>query len=1552
MKLTLLSQQELRTMILPEKCAGSYWIKGRDDTGKVTDIVTAEAVRDFEANGEPEWLLRSNRRFQIYGRDNQVLQSVSIRPMELYRIESAGHRLKFVLYTEPLSEDRKTYRAYEIIHGEAKITVGRNTDNTIIFDNGFVSRHHSEIVITRESMTVRDLDSSNHTYVNGRAVRYAALKNGDVVYVMGLQIIVTHGFISLNQPDGAVVIQDPNLREYHTPGVPGETGAEYEEDDIGAAEEYYYRPPRFKQDVETLELNLNAPPANQNKDEMPMIMLIGPSMTMGMASVATGVYAVANAVSRGDITSAIPSIVMSISMLLGTLMWPLVTRTYQRKQKQKREEQRQEGYRAYLAQMDRLLAQETGRQERILRENELPPGPCFSEIFSSKGKLWEKTHKHTDFLNLRLGEGNLPLDANIRLPERRFSIDEDNLTEELYQFGEKKRWLTDVPVCLPLQERFISGICGDRELLFEYARNLILRIAVQHGYDEVKLAVIYDENDADIFSFTHWLPHTVNHERTVRYLAANTEETKLLSSALDPVMEYRKSLNDGALEDEMPYYVIICLDKKLASKTECVRRLLEYKKNLKFSVLCLYEKLEELPKECSAVVKILKDGSGSLTLIHDVSDPPVPFRPDLHQQIDVDGVTKLLANTEIDESGSNYTLPAKYTFFEMLEIGMIEHVNILDQWASNDPTKSLAAAIGVDRYGEVLKLDLHERAHGPHGLIAGMTGSGKSEFIISFILSMAMNYHPYEAAFILIDYKGGGMAKSFEHLPHTAGVITNLDGHGINRSLVSMRSELHRRERIFRDTTLKYNVSNIDIYKYQKLYREGKVAAPLPHLFIISDEFAELKKEQPDFMSELTSTARVGRSLGVHLILATQKPGGVVDDQIRSNSRFRVCLKVQDNADSMEMLGRPEAAALMNTGRFYLQVGNNELFEIGQSAWAGAPYYPSPRVVKERDDAVLVVNTSGRTISEANIERFAGFKDPPKQLDVAVEYIRKVSEEEGIAHWKMWLDPIPGQIYVDRLEEKYPQPLRPENRFVLEPIAGEYDDPAHQAQRLMKIPITSDGNLIVYGSAGSGKEMFLEAICYSLIKSHSPQEVNLYLLDFGSEMLTSFAAAPHVGDVILSCETEKVENLFKLLIGKLGARKKKLSEFGGSFMQYNIQAREPEPGIVVIINNFAAFNEIFEDKAAEINYLTREGTKYGVYFVLACTGVNHVRFSLRQNFGSLFCLQLNNADDYSAVVGKTDGLLPEKIRGRGLFRPAGGDLYEFQTASITPDDPPYPYIRAFAQEQAERYTAKYAARVPVLPEKVDEAFLAPHVKKCDLSCVPVGVEKETLDISYYNFAESPVNLVLSANQEWRGFTDALCTMTANRCQIQTMLLVPAGRPEVKQTEKLRVFSDESGCVQAVREIYRLVRTRNNDFKTALEEKKPAPDFEPVFVLIQSISLLKTLLDRYKPEDGVKKEADDDTPLNRLQLAMEKCEKEYRVCFVAAENAKSLRPFTVENWYKAHVNGSHGIWVGSGVDSQFWINFDRRSRGAAKDPGPGFGFVIRNASASLVKLLQG
>ena len=1547
MKLTLFSPDAFSSVVLPSKCAGQFWLTGKNASGAEARIIAVEGVRSIEEEQSDQWILRSNSRFKIMDRTGQEIQKLVIDALSVYVIRSVDGAEEYRLYSEPVTDDRKTYRAYKLLRNAGEIRIGRSAECDIRYSSGYIGKLHATITVSGSSMAVRDNDSLNRTFVNGFAVQHAELNYGDVLYMMGMQIIISNGYLYINDPDGKVAVSSRMLQEYHEARYTVPEKSLDEVDTYDEFDDYYYRAPRFKRDIEPFELKLDPPPSGQHGENMPLLMSIGPSITMGMASATTAAFSVVNAMNSGNPSSAIPSVVMSMGMLCGTMLWPTLTKSYQKKTAEQKEAKRQSAYKNYLDQMERRIDQEIARQEQILRDNDRSYADYLGRVNTQPLHIWERTPKHTDFLRIRLGLGELPLQGQLQYSERRFSVEQDDLQEAMYQFGEKERWLRNVPICLPLTERFVCGYYASHDTLMACARDLILQLTVLHSYDEVKLVVLYDEADEEDMSFVRWLPHTMDDDRRIRYIASTPEEAKELSADLEQIVEYRSGLNAEQLADEKPYFLVLSLSKKLSAKTESLRKVLQSKENIGFSFVAMYERLKDLPKECSAVVRVESSGNGTLTILNNVSEAPISFRTEMPAVKDLLRVTEVLANTLLDVNETSFKLPRKYTFMEMLDIGMVEHLNLLENWSVNDPTKSLAAPIGIDAYGDPFVLDLHERAHGPHGLIAGMTGSGKSETIIAYILSMAINYHPNEVAFILIDYKGGGMAKAFENIPHTAGIITNLDGNEINRSLVSMQSELHRRERIFRNVSKQHGISNIDIYKYQKLYREGKVEEPLPHLIIVSDEFAELKKDQPDFMAALTSTARVGRSLGVHLILATQKPGGVVDDQIRSNSRFRLCLKVQDRGDSTEMMGRPEAASLVETGRFYLQVGNNELFELGQSAWAGASYYPAAKAYKDPDDALCVIDKNGRTLVEINTDPFAHIKQADKQLDVITDHIRRISEEEQIKPWKMWLDPIPARIYTQKLREKYKDAH--EGGFSLNPIVGEYDDPASQKQYALQVPITESGNVILYGAPGSGKTMFLETMCHSIMSTHTPDEANLYILDFGGETMTAFVQAPHVGDVVLSHESEKIENLFRLLGEKLRRRKKILSRIGGTIAMYNEQAGEKEPNIVVVINNYANFFELYEERQADLAYLTREGTRYGIYFVLACTGVNNVRMNLQQNFKTVYCLQMNNSSDYSVIVGKTGGLLPGKHMGRGIYRFDKDTVLEFQTAQVTDRTDTYAFWQEFSRSLKVRYAKKTAQGIPVLPNQVTMEFLAKNIDPNNLGAVPVGVEKRTMKVHTVDMAARPIHVILSEGDAWKGFTDSLTAMLSQKYHGRTILLAPgADVSTVEQFGSDLCCTDQNGCCAGVDELFDALRTRRRACKTAAQEGKRAPSFERLFVIVRSVSALKNLLGRAVLENPL---SDDDSMVNRFQLAVEKCTGELGITVILADEADKMRSFAKQPMLASQFTGRDFIWIGSSLNSQYWLTVSKKPKEYTAALGRHFGYAVINGEAILVKFLQ-
>ncbi|MCL1791730.1 MAG: type VII secretion protein EssC [Peptococcaceae bacterium] len=1579
MIVTLITPRRIHSIALPEKIIGQYALN--DTTDSSVKLIDIEGQ-----NGK--WVIKSNRKAILIDDKGQPVRNAVLEPLHRYSMvirktaEAAGE--KTMLYAEPVTLDRQIYKKYWC-ETNTTLRIGRLEGNDIIIPNEYVSGSHAQLSYIQGQWSIDDT-SANGTFVNGKRVKQQNLSPGDVISVMmGFKVIIGKNYLAFNTPDNDVHVTTNKIKPFTKPAIKPTEQDHYSDNTV---EEYdtmafstFYRSPQFNRDIEKPTYTVDSPPPGAVSEETPRMLTLGPALTMGMTSVVMTAFTVTTALGGGNLAGATPTLLMSASMLLGSVLWPTLTKKHDKKRAKEKDDLRRQKYKEYLNRLETTFKEECAKQEEILRETYVPLDDCISRIQEMKRNLWERGPGQDNFLKLRIGTGNGKFSANISYSQRRFAVEEDDLQKDLYALCEAPKELYNIPITLSLYEDYISGYVGNRHQIKEFAKGLIFQIAALYSYDEIKLVFLYDPQEERDFHFTKWLPHVWDNDNTTRFIATTPGEVKEISSYLEKEIEHRARIND--VRNVEPYYIIFSLSKTLSLRADMLKQIYAQKKNLHISVLTFYNQLGNLPKECSIVAELTGPGpahgtgtfgaggtgqtntnqgasasqakpKGKIFDKDDKSGRFNTFTPDIYLAADPTALSVKLSRIRLDTFANAYSLPRMITFLGLFGVGKIEHLNPLTRWRDNDPTQSLEAAVGVDTLGGLFKLDLHEKFHGPHGLVAGMTGSGKSEFIITYILSLAVNYHPDELAFILIDYKGGGMAKSFEHLPHTAGIITNLDGNAINRSLVSIQSELKRRQAIFAETSKRLNISNIDIYKYQKLYREQTVTEPLQHLFIISDEFAELKTQQPEFMSQLVSAARIGRSLGVHLILATQKPAGVVDDQIWSNSRFRVCLKVQDKADSQDMLKRPDAAELVDTGRFYLQVGYNELFEMGQSAWAGAPYYPSEKVIVEKDDSIVIIDRNGRPIRAAKPDNRKGQNaNPPKQLDAITEYLRTIAAEENIKIRPLWLEPIDPTILLKDTKTKYP--VDKSQRYTLNPIIGEYDDPARQRQCPLTLPISAEGNVVVYGSAGNGKTSFLNTVIYSLMQDHTPEEVTFYLLDFSAETLQAFTQAPHVGDVALSFEKEKINNLFKMLNEEVIKRKKTFADYGGDYSSYikanlgvstnpNPNPLIPKPlilmpNIIVVINNYSAFAELYDKSISDVTYLSREGTKYGIYFILTALGVNVIRFNLLQNFKQLFTLQLNDPKDYSTVVGRTEGLLPAKHKGRGLVKL--DELYEFQIAHITDEPIPFTFIRNQSRILSQSWQGDPAPGVPLLPEVVNAPFLSKHIHTHNPFAIPIGVECDSLKVHAYPFSRSYITLALSTNDEAKHFLYDLACFIAQQCGIKVSVIDVPGTLADKDTTSFTYATQPGDCESVMQDLFDMLLYRNNTYKKALEQNIEPEPFTPEVIIITSYTPLQEAM---KSEEILKQ---------KLAALLERGDPKYNIIIILGEDLRKMSSTATTAWYKQHVaagKAKDGIWVGSGISAQFHMEANKITQDMREEVPGGFGYVMRKGKAVRVKLL--
>ena len=537
--------------------------------------------------------------------------------------------------------------------------------------------------------------------------------------------------------------------------------------------------------------------------------------------------------------------------------------------------------------------------------------------------LFDRTPQDEDFLCVRLGSGPIESARQVNYKKQEKLEIEDDLSLLPEQTASFYKELQNAPVICDLKNVNAVGITGEEADRFELLKLIVTDVALRHFAADVKLFFVAEKEHAGRMHLFRFLPGAYCVQTDTRGIVTDDESKTL-------IFEYLyKELTMRAQEKRSYPHLLIFFYDEYGYKKHPISQFTEKGKDLGVTFLFFGQTRADIPVGCDYVVQLSGGYRGVLINAAEKSKT-VPFVSSQISDTLAVRIVRTLAPVCTDEVSLEGELIKNISMFKMLNILSVEDLDLKARWSASKVTKSMAAPVGVSKTGIVM-LDLHDKAHGPHGLVAGTTGSGKSEILQTYILSMATLYHPYEAAFVIIDFKGGGMVNQFAQLPHLLGAITNIDGNAINRSLKSIKAELQKRQKYFAQA----DVNHID--KYIRKYKAGEVSEPLPHLIIIVDEFAELKAEQPEFMKELISAARIGRSLGVHLILATQKPAGQVNEQIWSNSRFKLCLKVQSKEDSNEVLKSPLAAEIKEPGRAYLQVGNNEIFELFQSAYSGVP---------------------------------------------------------------------------------------------------------------------------------------------------------------------------------------------------------------------------------------------------------------------------------------------------------------------------------------------------------------------------------------------------------------------------------------------------------------------------------------------------------------------------------------------------------------------------------------------------------------------------------------
>lgn len=1257
-KVQIYGEETFDEAILPGVCEGRYWLM-RSYKGERRPFVEVCARQN-------SWYLLANHNVLFKQGETRVRIGGHIKAY----VDGKQHpvQMRFSQY------DKRQHEVYGYICHEDELYIGRDEQCDICYICDGVSKLHARLWKEGEAWFIEDLHSTNGIYINGVRQKQARLAMKDTIVIMHLKLLIGDGCFYLNQCDHITL--QPSISAYHI--------KKKKIDKVPFVVQFkaYTIPLLYVPKCQVMD----APPPLLQQKHMPLLLVVGPALTMGLSSISMGIFSMLQIMNKnGDIAQSIPTLIMAFSMGVGTLLWPLLSRRFERNEQYRSAMIREDSYHQYLLQKEVEIQQEQQRFIDYMQCVYHDYGACIKAV--EKRMLIYYRKEHPSYRAMMLGRGTLRCPITFEYKKEGFTLEKDALQTELAALCEKEVKVEEVPIVLHLNDIHYVHLSGRDGRA--YLMQLLYQLTLTHAPEDVRIACFITYEEA-YQSGVAWISHIFDQTRERRHLVCD-------EICMEGVYESLCKTKEGDV-------VLFFFEYGLY---EAWKSLLKTETEKTF-VYMIYEEEIECTNEIGHAYVGLREGTG--VLIQDFTSTNFTYQ--LYDEGQGKRNSQILAN--IVETTQEEIFPTCVRFLDLFQCGNVEQLAIARRWKEHDSSKSLRVAIGMCQNKTLLYLDAHEKFDGAHGLFAGMTGSGKSECILTYILSLAVNFSPRDVSFLLIDYKGGGMAKVCETLPHIAGIITNLDGEMMKRAQCALQNELVRRQQIFRDAAQQYDIGNMNIDTYQTLSKQEPTLTPLSHLFIIADEFAELKVAQSEFMEELKRSARIGRSLGIHLLLATQKPAGVIDDQIWSNAHFHLCMKVQSTQDSHDMLRKEDAAYLHNTGECYFQVGLDEVYKHGQIAWSGSPYVVSQEYEAEQNDEIAYIHTNGTPISSLRIHK-KGRTSNGTQMEAVIKIIKEEAKRHHIHTTALWKPPFPKKL----------KACDHNNALLL------IDDMKYQKQ----LEIAFDGSWfhhhIVYGTDSEDKEMFLQSFLYNLILYED--FIAVYVFDFDTHGLMLFEAYQHIMDVVFEHEEEKVDHFFYQIEQEL--RKRKVD---GKMYP-----------IVWILHNYEVFHELYEKHEKRLMLLLREGEKYGIYILMTLTSTSSITYRLTQYMTSILAFHLHETQAYISLFSTHEIILPNTHVGSGIFR-YHDRMVIFQCVCVEEDD-----IKLLPRMDIAQ--ANY--RIQVMPKKIahfiDRTSLVLYIGKQHMSMRDIWFDLSQKQIIYmlcsYRFCKSFYKLMMKSIDYHNGY---------------------------------------------------------------------------------------------------------------------------------------------------------------------------------------------------------
>jgi DNA segregation ATPase FtsK/SpoIIIE, S-DNA-T family len=1011
--------------------------------------------------------------------------------------------------------------------------------------------------------------------------------------------------------------------------------------------------------------------------------------------------------SRGNPNNALWWIpLLSVLMMLASL-GSIVQQLTEPRRRKYMLAQRAKEYRQYLADQAvyiDTLADTQRREHDIVNPNvEECLGICANpQTQQPAPRMWERWRSNQkdagDFLHCRVGIGRIASTYRVRpnqSPNR--SVVGDPLVQELMNLVNSAKTVPGAAVTIPLPSIGVLGVRGDgQETLL---RALLFHMVVHHSPADVTVSIACSPEQYPHWAWARWLPHIWNDNRTRRNVAIGQESLSTMLSDLIKMMQYRAEQVSDRINSQYNGIVhVACFVQceEYLQRDDLFRQfMLILNEGPRFGIYVIILSENQLPRECRSVIEIQ---SITARYSENASARESVFTPDQVTLAQAERLARALAPWQSTSLNSDTSIPTRVSLLELMNVETIDQYSVAERWRKGAPWDTLAVPIGLGAGRLPITLDVQR--HGPHGLGAGTTGSGKSELLLTFIAMLAANYSPKEVVFLLLDFKGEGMAGRVAQLPHLAGVLSNLSASQTSRILVSLNAELNKRQRIFKQHQIN------DINDYLSKRKHDTSLPVMPIMLIIADEFAQLKDEQPEFIDQLVGVARIGRSLGIRLLLTTQNPSGVVTKQIATNTSYRFCLRVASRDDSIDLIGNPDAAYLPGRGAGFLKMGEFQPIQF-QSGYTGDQY----ALIEHEAPIINTVDAEGaRTQIVGPKLRMSD----ETQLEYLVGYIKRVADAENLSQpYQVWAPPLP-DVPPTLAHVAHQYDITPswdgtkwtrKNTSELKPLIGIYDDPASQKQGELYLALSDRNHAGIFVAAGESRALFIRTFVGAIATQYAPNEVQCIFLDFGvSGLLRPYEQLPHTIAVTSANQTEMIARIQNRVSEEMAKRARVLG--GLTFAAYQASQPNPLSRIVILIDNMV---ELRESSALRylnevIERVAQNGAPLGIHLVVMLNRAAEAGSKINQQFGVNVGIGVSTDMVYE-LTNKRNFVIDDAIIGRGVI---SGINCEIQLATVA-DGGELAQMRAIEQmmndmNQNQDYSIQHQIRE--IPDRLTMAFLS------------------------------------------------------------------------------------------------------------------------------------------------------------------------------------------------------------------------------------------------------